>query len=149
MTLIEVLVTVTIMGIVFAVFVGGIGVAIHSSELQKRAVTADTVLRNATEALQRADYLPYMGMMAGPPVYDVSSVAVPAGYSPPVVVFKGYLSDPPEGQGPLADQFLSPCAVVSPCPADGGVQLLEITVASSGPGGHAVKAQSVELVKRA
>ena len=50
-TLIEVVISVFIMGVAFAVIVGGLGTAIIGSDLQRRQADADIALRNAAETM--------------------------------------------------------------------------------------------------
>lgn len=50
-TLIELLVTVVIMGLAFVIIVGGIGTAIIGSDIQKNQAGADVVLRTAAETM--------------------------------------------------------------------------------------------------
>ena len=50
-TLIEVVVSVFIMGVAFAVIVGGLGTAVVGSDLQRRQADADVALRHAAETM--------------------------------------------------------------------------------------------------
>jgi prepilin-type N-terminal cleavage/methylation domain-containing protein len=135
MTLIELLVTITIMGIVFTVFLGGVGLAIRASDQHRRTVDAETVLRNAAEELQRAGYAP----CASPPYtltddpLDTFVVEAP--------VLKGYLASPG------ATQFSDPDT--DPCTSDtGGAQLIELKVVSEPSSPRPVREQTLQVVKR-
>jgi prepilin-type N-terminal cleavage/methylation domain-containing protein len=137
MTLIELLVTITIMGIVFAVFVGGIGLAIRASDEHRRVVSADTVLRNAAERLQALGYKACDQQGWG---YSLTAPSDPSDLQiqPPVLV--GYLSNGADAH------FAAPSASDPPCPSDGGAQLVKITVSSTA--NRAVRDQTLEVVKR-
>lgn len=141
LTLIELLVTITIMGIVFAVFVGGIGLAIRASDQHKRVVTADTVLRNAAEELQRLPYQPCTIAVSHTPAYVLSTAGVPGDVTLEPPAFKGYLDQASDAQ------FVDPAA--TPCNTeDGGAQLLELRVSASASSGRPVRDQTLQVVKR-
>jgi type II secretory pathway pseudopilin PulG len=57
LTLIEILVTVAIMGISFVVIIGGIGTAIFSSSLHRSQATAGTILRSFAESVDKENYI--------------------------------------------------------------------------------------------
>ncbi|HVV37189.1 MAG TPA: type II secretion system protein [Acidimicrobiales bacterium] len=56
-TLIEVLVTVAIVGIAFVVFVAGMGIAITSADLHRQLATGQASIRNFAEAVKAAPYV--------------------------------------------------------------------------------------------
>ncbi|HVT76318.1 MAG TPA: type II secretion system protein [Acidimicrobiales bacterium] len=56
-TLIEVLVTVAIIGIAFVVFVAGMGIAITSADLHRKLATGQASIRNFGEAVKAAPYV--------------------------------------------------------------------------------------------
>ncbi len=56
LTLIEVLVTVVILGIAFVTVVGGMAVSIAGSDMHRKQATSQTVLRNLAESLKAAPY---------------------------------------------------------------------------------------------
>ena len=56
LTLIEVLVTVAILGIAFVTVVGGMAVSIAGSDLHRKQATSQTVLRNLAEFVKRVPY---------------------------------------------------------------------------------------------
>lgn len=124
-TLIELLVAVAIMGIAFVTIIGGIGTAIIGSGQQKRQASADVVLRTATEAIT---YQPCAATYTLPaaPGYNVAVG--------PVSYWNG-----------VTNQFEA--SLPSSCPAaDGGLQLMEVTVTSTGAGPSTT--QSLQVVRR-
>jgi type II secretory pathway pseudopilin PulG len=78
-TLVELLVTITIMGIAFGAILAGVGVAIASSDSHRQESTAEGVLRNYAERLTDQKDVPYVAC-AGPSSY----AAVPPGFSAPI-----------------------------------------------------------------
>lgn len=125
--MIELLVTVTIMGVAFIVVVGGLSVAILGSDLNHRQATVDSVLRNSAELVKTMPYVPdcsaarttYGTALPGASDYTVEVTAV----------------DPIAGS---ADQFVT-------CPsADLGLQLVSVRVTST----KRPISESLQVVKR-
>lgn len=114
-TLVEMLVTIVIMGIAFAIIVGGLGTAIIGADIQKQGAGADIVLRTAAEAIV---YKP----CAGPA--DYTPATQPAGFTVTVqsVSYWERVSDSFEPDCPDPD---------SPEP-DSGLQLVELRAVSTG-----------------
>ncbi|MEU4153593.1 type II secretion system protein [Streptomyces sp. NPDC026659] len=122
-TLIEVLVAVVLMGVAFVTILGGIGTAIISSVTQAKVTTADSVIRSAAEKVVSD---PYVSCASG---YETPTP--PAGYT--VTVEVAYW----DGVG----------AFGRPCPAaDTGVQMVTLTVHSTGP--RPVRDATLQVVKR-
>jgi prepilin-type N-terminal cleavage/methylation domain-containing protein len=88
MTLVEVLVTVTILGLAVAGIMGGMEAAARGSDIHRKGVNADTVVRDWAEAIkQRVRLGAYQECVPGdatPPDYSPSNVgytSVPPGYN--------------------------------------------------------------------
>lgn len=92
LTLVELLVTVAIMGIAFAVLVGGLGTAVLGSDLHRKQAEVENMLRSFAESVKGGPYVP----CAGPSSY---SYATPDGYRATATVefapppFNAYLDD--------------------------------------------------------
>ncbi|MFE2268367.1 type II secretion system protein [Streptomyces lavendulae] len=122
-TLIEVLVSVVLMGVAFVTIFGGIGTAIISSVRQQKVTGADSVVRSAAEEVVGDPYVSCAGGYGTP--------TPPPGYT--VTVTVEYW----DGVGAFA----------TACPAaDTGVQKVTLTVRSTGP--HPVRDATLEVVKR-
>jgi Tfp pilus assembly protein PilV len=124
-TLIEVVMSVFIMGVAFAVIVGGLGTAVVGSDLQRRQADADVALRNAAETMA---YQP---------------CGTPATYTPPPPV--GGITVTVErvsywdGDGQYVDAMPAEPACAT------SLQLLELEATSSG--GRLVS-RTLQVVKR-
>lgn len=79
LTLIELVVTVAIMGTAFSVLVGGLGAAVVGSDLQRQQAAVATLLRSFAESVKGAPYADPAGRCAAPSDYG-GSFPVPAGY---------------------------------------------------------------------
>jgi prepilin-type N-terminal cleavage/methylation domain-containing protein len=79
-TLIELLVTVVILGVVFVAILGGMATGMVVSDLHRKQATAETIIRSYAEAVKAAAYT----ICAAPAAYTASAVgySVPAGLSP-------------------------------------------------------------------
>jgi type II secretory pathway pseudopilin PulG len=55
-TLVEVLVTVIVLGVALLIFVGGIGTSVFASDQHRKEATTETVLRTYAEAVKAAAY---------------------------------------------------------------------------------------------
>ncbi|MGV9266166.1 type IV pilus modification PilV family protein [Kitasatospora sp. NPDC003701] len=122
-TLVEALVTVTLLGVAFVAILGGIGTAIISSATQRKVTGADSIVRSAAERVVSSPYVPCARGYETP--------APPAGYT--VTVEVEYW----DGVG----------AFGRPCPtADTGVQKVTLTVHATGP--RPVRDTVLEVIKR-
>ncbi len=154
LTLIEVLVTVAILGIAFVTVVGGMAVSIAGSDMHRKQATSQTVLRNLAEFLKAADYQcsgdytaaidPPTGFTAqvGSPVVRRSPLAAgnpdSAAYTVEITEVRQWTSgtvDPAMFQAPAT------------CEGDNGLQQLRIQVQSVARPDLAP--ESLLLVKRA
>lgn len=134
LTLIELLVTVAILGVSFVVIVGGLSTAILGSDVHHRQVIADAIVRTAADEVRAADYVD----CAPADEYD-DEIAAPTGYDSEVTVV-GYL---------VGDDFkkLVDSACAPPTPptnADEGLQLVKITVTAE----ERSVSESVTIAKR-
>ncbi|MGH2722403.1 MAG: type IV pilus modification PilV family protein [Actinomycetota bacterium] len=133
-TLIELLVTVVILGIAFAVIVGGMMTSIIGSDVHRKGATAGTVLQSYAEAVKAAQYTPApssncsaaMTAAYGTP----AGFSAPTGFTPSIGSF-GYWNSTTSTFG-------------TACPAsDAGLQKMQLTVTA--PNGTT---KSVSIVKR-
>jgi prepilin-type N-terminal cleavage/methylation domain-containing protein len=126
-TLIEVIVTVAIMGISFLIIVGGIGTAILGSDLNRRKASVQSVLRTAAEDVKGANYVACATTYPLPPTEGYTS-ALEVDY-----------------WDALGNTFVAGTCVPA---TDTGLQLVSITVTRDATAeAHNVEA-SVQVVKR-
>ncbi|HEY2666200.1 MAG TPA: prepilin-type N-terminal cleavage/methylation domain-containing protein [Actinomycetota bacterium] len=83
-TLVELLVTVVILGVVFVAILGGMATGMVVSDLHRKQATAETIIRSYAEAVKAASYT----VCAGTAAYAASAVgySVPAGLRPTYAV---------------------------------------------------------------
>ena len=133
-TLVELLVTIVIMGIAFTGVLAGLGMAAVSSGVHREAATGETLVRDAAETLldPAVAYVP----CATTASYGLKGLTIPKGYAIAVREV-GYW----DGQNPAR----YPTALAT-CPsADNGVQRLTIAVTSTDA---RAATESVEIIKR-
>jgi prepilin-type N-terminal cleavage/methylation domain-containing protein len=124
-TLIESLVSIAILGIAFAVFVGGMFTSILGSDVHRKQATAETVIRQYAEAVKSIGW-------SDCATSSSFAAAVPSGYSTFTSTVTGVT-------------YWSAGAFVATCPApDQGLQKVTLRVASN----DGRDAESVEIVKR-
>lgn len=123
-SLVEVLVTVAIMGSAFAVILGGVASSSMISDYHRKQAVSQAVIRTSAEAVKRAVYVP----CAAPAVYAPSVVA-PSGYTATIT----------------AVRYWDGAAWTAACTVDPGLQRVDLQVASTD--GRAT--ESLEVVKRA
>jgi prepilin-type N-terminal cleavage/methylation domain-containing protein len=124
-TLVELLVTVTIMGISFVIILGGIAVFSRATTVQRGSADLDTAMRTYVEQLAAAPYDASCGANYG-------SVAVPAGYTGNIEV-------------KYWDGNATPAAYSTSCPgSDNGAQQLVVALTNS----DASQRDSLTIVKR-
>lgn len=134
LTLIELLVTVVILGIAFAVIVGGMMTSIISSDVHRKGATAGTVLQSYAEAIKAVVYDPAPG--SGCAAAMDAAYEAPTGFSaPPGFVASidtfGYWNS-------VTSTFGTTCPT-----SDAGLQRMKLTVTA--PNGTT---KSVSIVKR-
>lgn len=141
-TLIELLVAVAIMGIAFVTILGGIGTAIIGSDAQRRDASAGLVLTSAAErVVAEADPYAYV-----PCATDYQDPAPPpARYSVTVNSVAFWDTSSNRFVAPAEIPFCDP---TNPAfPADGGLQLIELSVTSS-TGTRPPQVEVLQVVKR-
>jgi prepilin-type N-terminal cleavage/methylation domain-containing protein len=137
-TLIEVLVTVSILGIAMVAITGGMATSIVISDIHDKQAVSGTGLANFAEAVQGALYAACPS--AGPASYataTVSGTVTPTGYTSSVL---NTTAKPFEYWNATTLQFQSTCPAT-----DGGAQRMWLQVASADRRGL----ETVQLVKRA
>jgi len=119
-TLVEILVAVSILGIAVVTLTGGIGTAILGSDIHRKQATSETLVRSAAESMKAVTYSPC------PASYPVPSV--PTGFSAATTV-----------------SYWNGTAFAGTCPTpDTGLQRISISISSSD--GRAT--ESVDILKR-
>jgi type II secretory pathway pseudopilin PulG len=150
-TLVELLMTIVIMGIAVVSIVGGLVTAIQMSDVHRKQATSGAYAQDYAESVARyvaaGNYVPCAGQ---PPQLDYTaafaSVTMPAAYAsqykPPVATYRYW--DPTWTPGSTASPWLSPA---TPCSvaADPGVQ--QVTVQVQSKDGRATE-QAVVVVRR-
>jgi prepilin-type N-terminal cleavage/methylation domain-containing protein len=140
-SLVELLVTIVIVGVTFSALLGGLITTITVSSLHRKQSTADSVARSAAEWVKDSVQTPYANC-AGVGTYSFSGLAKPAGYSVAVQTVEYW-----DGAGPVAGTPYSlDSHLGSSCPGSGdkGLQRITIHVTSS----DAQVSESVQAVKR-
>jgi len=113
-TLLEVLIAVTIMGILVVAVVGGVATSILMSDVHRKETTAGAYVRNYAETLHRSYALCIAGTA---PNYASILAAQPSGFNPPTATVKFW----------NGESFSS-----SNCPVtDLGLQQITLTLAST------------------
>jgi Tfp pilus assembly protein PilV len=137
-TLIELLVTVSIMGIAFIGILAGIGVTFVASDSHRQAATAEGVLRNYAERIQDPTDVPYVTCAT------TSSYTTPIGFALPAAGWTASVTSALWWQGNTPPTFL---ATLATCPSsDKGLEQLTLTVKS--PTGLHQATATVVIVKR-
>jgi prepilin-type N-terminal cleavage/methylation domain-containing protein len=122
-SLVELLVTVAILGTAFTVFVGGMGTSIVASDYHRTQTTAEAVLRTFAETVKSrtTPYVPCATSYTGP--------ATPSGYTASVT----------------AIAYWNGTAYVASCPAtDRGLQRISLRVDAA----NGRDVETVDIVKR-
>lgn len=135
-SLVEILLTIAIVGIAFAAILGGMVTSIVVSDLHRKQAIADALARSAAEAVK--DHAVAYVDCAGPAAYRDALPSPPPSYAVSIVDVRYW-----DGAAPTMGTPYSP-AFRSSCSSDHGMQL--ITVRASSADGDAV--ETVELIKR-
>jgi type II secretory pathway pseudopilin PulG len=134
-TLLEILVTVSIMGTAFMGILAGVGTTFTATDNQRKSATAEAVLRSYAERLEDPTDVPYVDCAT------VATYASPVGFALPAAGWSASVTTLNRWQGDTPPTFTASC----PSP-DKGLQQLTLTVTSpAGP--HQVTANLV-IVKR-
>jgi Tfp pilus assembly protein PilV len=131
-TLVEVLMTVAILGIAVVAIVAGMGTSIIGTDHHRKQAQAQTVLLSAADAVKSQTVNPYQACATTTSYAAGGGVSLPAGWTPSAVTVRSVT-------------YWNGSAFASSCAApDSKLQLIEIEVAS--PDGRAT--ESVAIVKR-
>ncbi|MFA5890347.1 MAG: prepilin-type N-terminal cleavage/methylation domain-containing protein [Actinomycetota bacterium] len=129
-TLVEVLVTVVILGMAFAAIVGAMGTSILASDIHRKQATSEVVLRDYAETLAAASYVT-CGTTSS---YEAVSFTPPTGFTVSVTAVEYYTS--------ATQTFESSYGT---CPvSDSGLQRLSLRVVSD----DARATETLQIVKR-
>lgn len=139
-TLIELLVTIAIMGIAFVGVLGGIGTAIIGTDVQRKDSTSGVVLTSAAEKLT-ADTVTYQPCANAAYFTSFLPTTTP-GFL--VEVTRVSLWD---GKPDASSRFVD-VSTIAPCGADDdkGLQLIELTLTPAGP--RSTGPEVLQVVKR-
>jgi hypothetical protein len=125
-TLVEVVVSTTILGIIGVGIIGAIATVLISSDVDRSLSRAETVLRSYVAAVQAADYVP----CAGPGTYDPAQVGYsePANFSVMAPKVQFVANTPPISAPvqPVDLRFSGACSG-----ADPGLQRIDLVVESA------------------
>jgi prepilin-type N-terminal cleavage/methylation domain-containing protein len=132
-SLVEILITVAIVGITFTAILGGLITTITASAYQRKAATADAIVRSAAELVKDSVRNPYANC-AGSGAYSLAGLSVPAGFSVTIQGVK-YWDGQPVPPGDMV-KFTSNC--------DHGMQQISIQATSSD--GQAT--ETLQVIKR-
>ena len=133
-TLLEILVSVTIMGIAFVAIIAGIGTTLLSSDIHRQNATAEAVVRTYAERLLDPVDVPYVDCAT------TSNYANPIGFSLPGAGWTASITSVLKWQGNTPPTFTSTCTT------DQGLQQLTLRVQSP-PGNHQAT-ETLVVVKR-
>ena len=137
-SLVEILVTIALVGITFSAILGGLFTSISASAQQRKHATADTVARSAAEWVKDSLKNPYAANAAcnGSNGYSLTGLA-PSGFTASITQVEYWT-----GATPIAGQAYSPAFQ---CPgADHGLQRITIVVAST----DGQVTETVQVLKR-
>jgi Tfp pilus assembly protein PilV len=134
-TLLELLVTVTIMGTAFVGIIAGIGTTFMATDSHRQEATAEGVLRSYAERIQDANDVPYVDCAT------TSTYASPTGFSLPAAGWSASVTSVLSWQGGPPPTFAASCPV-----PDKGLQQLTLRVSS--PAGNHQAIETLVIVKR-
>ena len=134
-TLIELLLTVGILGTAFVGVLAGIGTTLTASDTQRQAATAETVLRSYAERMKDPVDVPYVDCAT------TATYTTPVGFILPSAQWSASVTTVLLWQGNTPPTFLASCPV-----PDKGIQQLTLTVTS--PAGAHQATATVVIAKR-
>jgi prepilin-type N-terminal cleavage/methylation domain-containing protein len=145
LTLVELIVTVAILGIAFLAIVGGMTTSILASDIHRKESTAETVLRSYAEFLKKQPWPSPACPAAYPTAFPTPGFDPPAGYTPTVTEVEYWVSQPAPSPSPTISGHWDADPPGGTCAAtDSGLQRLTLEVSSSD--GRA--AETVQMIKR-
>jgi prepilin-type N-terminal cleavage/methylation domain-containing protein len=133
-SLVEVVITIAIVGVTFSAILGGLFASITVSALQQKEASADTVARSAAEVVKDSEHNPYSNC-APQGHYSLTGLA-PSGFAVQITKVEYWDGQPPAG-GAVGFQPNCPSS-------DHGIQ--RITIAATSTDGQAT--ETVQVVKR-
>lgn len=136
-SLVEILLTIAIVGIAFAAILGGMVTSIVVSDLHRKQAVADALARSAAEAVK--DHAVAYVECAGPNAYRDALPAAPSGYAVSITDVRYWDGAAPAIGAPYAPAFRASCPT-----SDQGMQLITVRARSS----DGSAAETVEIVKR-
>jgi len=137
-SLVEILITVAIVGITFTAILGGLIASITVSALQRKEATADTIVRSAAESVKDSVQNPYVNC-AGLGAYSLTGLSVPSGFSVKISGVAYWNWNQPPVPAAYAVGFQPNCP-----PTDHGIQ--QITISATSSDGQAT--ETVQVIKR-
>ena len=144
-SLVEVLVTIVIVGVTFSALLGGLITTITVSSLHRKQATADSVTRSAAEWIKDSVQTPYQNC-AGIGAYSLSGLPKPAGYTVAIQSVEYWdgaaaVAGTPYSFNSGVGGHLGPS-----CPGSGDKGLQRITIQVTSSDGQV--SESVQVVKR-
>jgi prepilin-type N-terminal cleavage/methylation domain-containing protein len=137
-SLVEIVITIAIVGITFSAILGGLITSITVSALQRQEATADTIVRSAAELVKDSEQNPYRNC-AGTGAYSLTGLSIPSGFSVQITHVAYWSWDGQPVPATYAVGFQPNCPS-----QDHGIQ--QITVAATSSDGQAT--ESVQVIKR-
>jgi len=127
-TLIELLVTIVIMGLAFGAIIAGVGVAIASSDSHRQEATAEGVLRSYAERVTDAKDVPYVDCATTGSYSSVPGFSAPSGWTVSITGITYLQSNNTFGGGCSPDRGAQQLTLqaVSPHAKNGATELVVI-----------------------
>jgi prepilin-type N-terminal cleavage/methylation domain-containing protein len=135
-SLVEIVITIAIVGVTFSAILGGLFASITVSALQQKEAAADTVARSAAEVVKDSGHNPYRNC-APQGHYSLTGLSVPSGFSVQITNVEYWDGQPVPPGGAVGFQPNCPSS-------DAGIQ--RITIAAASSDGQAT--ETVQVIKR-
>ena len=139
-SLVELMVTIAIVGIAFAALLGGLMTSVIVSSHQREQATADAVARSAAEWVKVPTGQNAYSPCATKSTYSLSGLSVPSGYAVTITDVQNW--DPAPALVPAS--YSPHFSTSQPGCSDHGLQLITIRVQSS----DSQATESVQVIKR-
>ena len=138
-SLVELMVTIVIVGVTFSALLGGLMTTITVSSLHRKQATADSVARSAAEWIKDSVANPF-SPCATNGTYSFSGLSKPSGYAVAITSVENWDWSGP----PVAASYVPAFSPSQPGCTDHGLQRISIVVTSS----DAQVSESVQVLKR-
>ncbi len=139
-SLVEILVTIVIVGITFTAILGGIITSITASAYQRNEATTDALARSAGEWVKDSKKNPYNAICPSANPYSLSGLTVPSGFSVQITEVAYWTGNQlPAVSAPYVPEFNTSCPST-----DHGMQRINIEAKSAD--GQAT--ETVQVIKR-